>query len=137
MRAFQDEDRLQIHIRRRGSDLGTQLHEGLHLFSNDKWKRRMNYNANEGVTEYFTRKLGPEVEVERDDNSFLQQYTSATHLVAAADEQVVAAAYFEGNIAGLKQKIDARKPGGAGTWEKWLGFLEASDFKAANALLKS
>jgi hypothetical protein len=137
VRAFQDEDRLEIHIRKRGSDLGTQLHEALHLFADDKWKRRMSYNANEGVTEYFTRKLGPEVEVERDDNSFLQQYTSATHLVTAADEQVVAGAYFRGDVAALKQKIDGRKPDGAGTWEKWLGFLEVSDFKAANALLKA
>lgn len=136
VRAFQDEDRGEIHIRKERSDLGTQLHEGLHLFSDDKWKRRMGYNANEGVTEFFTRKLGPEVEVERDDSSFLQQYTSATHLVAAADEQTVAAAYFHGNIAGLKQKVDGRKPGGEGTWERWLGFLDADNFKGANALLK-
>jgi hypothetical protein len=136
VRAFQDEDRGEIHIRKERSDLGTQLHEGLHLFSDDRWKRRMSYNANEGVTEYFTRKLGPEVGVERDDSSFLQQYTSATHLVAAADDQTVAGAYFRGDIAALKRKIDGRKPDGDGTWEKWLGFLEASDFKGANALLK-
>ena len=97
----------------------------------------MGYNANEGVTEYFTRKLGPEVQVERDDSSFLQQYTSATHLVAAAGgDQAVASAYFEGNVAALKQKIDGRKPDGEGTWENWLRFLDASDFKAANALMK-
>jgi hypothetical protein len=136
VRAFQDEDRGEIHIRKEGTDLGTQLHEGLHLFCDDRWKRHMNYAANEGVTEYFTRKLGPEVGVERDDSSFLREYTSATHLVAAADDQTVAAAYFQGDIAGLKQKIDGRKPDGAGTWQKWLGFLEANDFKGANALLK-
>ena len=137
VRAFQDEDRGEIHIRREGTDLGTQLHEGMHHFSHDRWKRRMGYNANEGVTEYFTRKLGPEVQVERDDSSFLQQYTSATHLVAAAGgDQAVASAYFEGNVAALKQKIDGRKPDGEGTWENWLRFLDASDFKAANALMK-
>jgi len=137
LRAFQDEDRGEIHIRKARADLGTQLHEGLHLFAHDSWKRRvaMNYAANEGVTEWFTRKIGPEVEVERDDNSFLREYTSATHLVAAADESVVASAYFEGDIAGLKRKIDGRRPNGAGTWERWLGFLRDEDFKSANKLL--
>jgi hypothetical protein len=133
LRAFQDEDRGTIHIRKERADLGTQLHEGLHLFSDDRWKRRMNYNANEGVTEYFTRKLGPEVNVERDDSFFLQQYTSATHLVAAAGEDAVAAAYFSGDMAGLKTKLDGR---GDGTWGKWLGFMEASNFKAANKLMQ-
>jgi hypothetical protein len=133
VRAFQDEDRGEVHIRKERADLGTQLHEGLHLFSDDRWRKRMGYNVNEGVTEYFTRKLGPEVQVERDDSSFLRQYTSASHLVTAATEPVVAAAYFNGEIAALKTAVDAR---GKGTWEKWLGFLDANDFKHANALLK-
>jgi len=33
VRAFQDEDRGEVHIRKERADLGTQLHEGLHLFS--------------------------------------------------------------------------------------------------------
>ena len=136
-RAFQDEERGEIHIRRERSDLGTQLHEGLHLFCDDGWRKRMGYNANEGVTEYFTRKLGPEVQVERDDSSFLREFISASHLVATAGEQTVAGAYFEGNIAGLKTKVDASKLDGKGTWERWLGFLDANDFKAANALMRS
>jgi hypothetical protein len=133
VRAFQDEDRGEVHIRKERADLGTQLHEGLHLFSDDRWRKRMGYNVNEGVTEYFTRKLGPEVQVERDDSSFLRQYTSASHLVTAATEPVVAAAYFDGAIAALKTAVDAR---GKGTWDKWIGFLDANDFKHANALLK-
>jgi hypothetical protein len=133
VRAFQDEDRGEVHIRKERSDLGTQLHEGLHLFSADRWRKRMGYNVNEGVTEYFTRKLGPEVQVVRDDSSFLRQFTSATHLVTAAGEPVVAAAYFDGDVAGLKTAVDDKK--GAGTWAKWLDRLDANDFKGANALL--
>jgi hypothetical protein len=133
VRAFQDEDRGAVHIRRERADLGTQIHEGLHLFCSDKWKHPMGYSANEGVTEYFTRKIGPEVGVERDDSSFLREFTSATHLVEAAGEPAVAGAYFEGDLAGLEVKVDTR---GAGTWKRWLGHLEAGDFKAANALLK-
>ena len=74
----------------------------------------MGYNVNEGVTEYFTRKLGPEVQVVRDDSSFLRQYTSTTHLVTAATEPVVAAAYFDGDIAALEAAMRAsrrRAPG--------------------------
>jgi hypothetical protein len=133
VRAFQDEDRGEVHIRKERSDLGTQLHEGLHLFSHNRWSKRMGYNVNEGVTEYFTRKIGPEVQVVRDDSSFLRQYTSVTHLVTAVTEPVVSAAYFEGDIAGLKTAVDAAK--GGGTWAKWLDFLDANNFKGANALL--
>lgn len=139
LRAFQDEDRSEIHIRKARADLGTQLHEALHLFASDGWKKRMamNYAANEGVTEWFTRKLGPEVDVERDDGSFLREYTSATHLVAAADESVVASAYFEGDVASLKRKIDGRRADAAGTFDRWLGLLQDNDFKGANRLLTS
>jgi hypothetical protein len=95
----------------------------------------MNYAVNEGVTEYFTRKVGPEVEVQRDDSSFLREYTSATHLVTVATESVVAAAYFEGDLDNLKKAVDGAK--GAGTWGKWTGHLEVNEFKAANKLLTS
>jgi hypothetical protein len=135
VRAFQDEDRGNVHILKARSDLGTQLHEGLHLHAADKWKSEMasNYSVNEGVTEFFTRKIGPEVGVERDDNSYLREFTSATHLVGAATQEIVAAAYFEGDIAALQQKIESR---GAGTWRQWLRHLEGGNFKAANALLQ-
>jgi hypothetical protein len=137
VRAFQDETRGKIHINKERSNLGTQLHEALHFFSSDKWKTRMGYVANEGVTEYFTRVMGPEVGVERDINSFLQEFTSATHLVEACGEPTLAAAYFDGDLSALEQRIDARKPDGKGTWRQWLRLLEARDFEGANALLKT
>ncbi len=135
LRAFQDEDRGAIHIRKLRADLRTQLHEGLHLFSADRWKDRMGmaYNTNEGFTQYFTRKLGDELGLEADEGSFLKQYTSVTHLVEAVGEAPVAAAYFEGDVAGLKAAADARKPG---AWKQWLDLLDAGDFKGANALMR-
>jgi hypothetical protein len=116
------------------ADLRTQLHEGLHLFCDEGWKDRMgmDYNVNEGFTQYFTRKLGDELGLEADDGSFLRQYTSVTHLVTAVGEGAVTAAYFHGDVAGLKAKVDARKPG---TWKEWLGVLGAGDFKGANKLM--
>jgi hypothetical protein len=134
LRAFQDEDRGAIHVRKVRADLRTQLHEALHLFSADRWKDRMAlaYNVNEGFTQYFTRKLGDELGLEADEGSFLKQYTSVTHLVEAVGEAPVTAAYFEGDIAGLKAKADARK---AGSWKQWLDLLDASDFKGANKLM--
>jgi hypothetical protein len=77
------------------------------------------------------------VEVERDDSSFLPQFTSAGLLVAAAGEPAVAAAYFGGDLAGLQQAVDGRTKDGKGTWKRWLDHLEAGDFKAANTLLRS
>jgi hypothetical protein len=135
VRAFQDEDKGVIHIRKERADLGTQIHEAMHAHSDDRWRGKMNYAVNEGVTEYFTRKVGPEVEVHRDDSSFLREYTSATHLVTIATEPVVAAAYFDGDLASLKNAVDGAK--GAGTWSKWTGFLDGNEFKSANKLLTS
>ena len=134
VRAFQDEDGGEVHIHRERADLGTQLHEGLHLFCDDKWRSRMDYNVNEGVTEFFTRKLGADVGVVRGDESFLREYTSVTHLVAAVGEEAVAAAYFRGEIAALKLKVDGR--GGKGTWDEWLAQLNGGSFKGANAIMK-
>jgi hypothetical protein len=135
LRAFQDEDKGAIHVRKVRADLRTQLHEALHLFSHDGWKDRMGlaYNVNEGFTQYFTRKLGEELGLDADEGSFLKQYTSVTHLVEAVGESPLTAAYFEGDVAGLKAKADARK---AGTWKQWLDMLDASDFKGANALMR-
>jgi hypothetical protein len=135
LRAFQDEDRGTVHIRKLRADLRTQVHEGLHLFSSERWKDRMalNYNVNEGFTQYFTRKLGDELGLEADDGSFLRQYTSVTHLVAAVGEDAVAAAYFEGDLTGLRDKVDAKA---AGRWKQWLDVLGAGDFKGANHLMQ-
>ena len=135
LRAFQDEDKGAIHVRKVRADLRTQLHEALHLFSSDRWKDRMAlaYNTNEGFTQYFTRKLGDELGVDADEGSFLKQYTSVTHLVEAVGEAPVVTAYFEGDIAGVKAAADARK---AGTWKQWLDLLDANDFKGANALMR-
>ena len=134
LRAFQDEDKGAIHVRKVRADLRTQLHEALHLFSHDGWKDRMGlaYNVNEGFTQYFTRKLGDELGLEADEGSFLKQYTSVTHLVGAVGEGPVTAAYFEGDVAGLKSAADGRKPG---AWKHWLDMLGDSDFKGANALM--
>jgi hypothetical protein len=135
VRAFQDEDRRSVHILKSRSDLGTQLHEGLHLHSDDGWKKHTDYHVNEGVTEYFTRQIGPEVGVERDINSFLREFTSAEHLVKAVGKEAVAAAYFEGDLAALEQKVDSLKPDGKGTWRKWRAHVEAEEYKLANALI--
>jgi hypothetical protein len=91
------------------------------------------YNVNEGFTQYFTRKLGDELGLEADEGSFLKQYTSVAHLVGAVGEGPVTAAYFEGDVAGLKAAADGRK---AGSWKHWLDMLGDSDFKGANALMR-
>lgn len=132
VRAFQDEDKGVIHIRKARADLRTQLHEALHLFCHAGWKdgMHMSYRINEGVTQYFTRKLGDELGLEPNDGSFLREYTSITHLVNRVGEAAVTAAYFEGDVAGLQSSV------GAGLWRNWLDALEAMDFKGANKLMK-
>ena len=77
----------------------------------------------------------PEEWTDAQATSFLREYTSATHLVKVATEPIVAAAYFEGDLAGLENGVDGAR--GKGTWSQWVGFLEQNNFKGANKLLTS
>ncbi|MDP9294058.1 MAG: hypothetical protein M3O90_06500 [Actinomycetota bacterium] len=54
-------------------------------------------------------------------------------LVGASNENLLADAYFKGKLAELEAAVDKSK--GAGTFGKWIAFMEASKYAAADALL--
>jgi hypothetical protein len=124
-------DKGEIHLHQSRGEPGTAIHESMHLFST-AYTAKMGYNANEGTTEYFTKKLCAELGVAR-GTFYPSQLASAQKLVTTAGEDVVAAAYFQDKLAELESAVDAKK--GAGTFGKWLVAMKTSKYADADALL--
>ncbi len=124
-------DKGEIHLHESRGEAGTAIHESMHLFS-EPYTKKMGYNANEGTTEYFTRKLCAELKIAR-GTFYPSQLASVQKLVTTAGEDVVAAAYFQDKLAELETAVDNKKE--AGTFGKWLVAMKASKYTDADALL--
>jgi hypothetical protein len=84
------------------------------------------------VREFFTKKLCAEIKLAR-GSFYPSQHTSVLKLVGAANETLLADAYFKGKLAELEAAVDKAKA--AGTFGKWLAFMKASKYTEADALL--
>ena len=127
--AFRDGSEIHVH-ESRGTP-STTVHESLHLFA-DAYRDKMDYNANEGTTEYFTKKLCAEIKLPRGSH-YAKQLAPVEKLIRTVGEDVVAAAYFQDKLAELETALDTKKE--AGTFAKWLAAMKASKFADADALL--
>lgn len=124
-------DGTEIHLHENRGEPGTAIHESMHLFSN-AYTVKMGYNANEGTTEYFTRKLCAELSITR-GTFYPSQLASVTKMLTLVGEDVVAAAYFQDKLTELETALDAKKT--AGTFAKWVTAMKASKYSDADALL--
>ena len=124
-------DKGEIHVHENRGEPGTTIHESMHLFSG-AYTKKMGYNANEGTTEYFTRKLCAEIKLAR-GTFYATQLASVEKMIALVGEDVVAAAYFQDKLAELETAFDAKKE--AGAFGKWLVAMKASKYADADALL--
>jgi hypothetical protein len=142
-------DGRQIHVNERRGEPATTVHESMHLFSHDDWLPAVGFNANEGATEYFTKKLCAENKMTR-GNFYPKQHSSVKKLIEKVGEGVVADAFFNGDLATLKKRVDGARnfgeailkafgskkiKGRAGTWDAWLAKMEAAKYDEADALL--
>jgi hypothetical protein len=125
-------DGTEIHLHENRGEPGTAIHESMHLFSN-AYTVKMGYNANEGTTEFFTRKLCAELSIAR-GTFYPSQLASATKMITLVGEDVVAAAYFQDKLTELESALDAKKT--AGTFAKWVTAMKASKYSDADDALK-
>jgi hypothetical protein len=128
--AFRDGSEIHVHEAR--GEAATTVHESIHLFSEDSFKAKVGYNANEGTTEFFTKKLCAEIKLTR-GAFYSSEHTSVLKLVGASNENLLADAYFKGKLAELEAAVDKAK--GAGTFGKWVAFMTARKYADADALL--
>jgi hypothetical protein len=142
-------DGTQIHVNERRGEPATTVHESMHLFSADEWLPAVGFNANEGATEYFTKKLCAENKITR-GNFYAKQHKSVKKLADLVGETVLADAFFNGDLAKLKKRVDGARDffesvrktfgdksiaGRAGTWDAWLANMKAAKYDDADKLL--
>jgi hypothetical protein len=122
----------QIYINQETAEAGTVIHESIHLFQEVSYASRVDIDANEGTTEYFTRLICAEHQIRR-RQKYPRQYECIKKLVSVCGEDKLAAAYFRGNILALEMAVDASK--GDGTFQMWTEFMDSREFSKANRLL--
>jgi hypothetical protein len=124
----------EIHVHEERGEAATTVHESMHLFAHDTWLPKAGFNANEGTTEYFTKKLCAEISLPR-GGYYPDQYAAVKKLVDYVGESYVADAFFGGKLDELEAAVD-KKAGesGAGTFSKWLGYMKTSKYAEAKAL---
>lgn len=125
-------DGTEIHVHQDRGEAATTIHESIHLFSDDAFKTNLGFNANEGATELWTKKLCAEQKITR-GNFYPNEHKSVKKLADKVGEDVLAAAYFQGKVAELEAAIDAKTA--AGTAAKWKAAIKTGKYADADALL--
>jgi hypothetical protein len=110
----------------------TVLHEGMHFYSNLNWKNTTGFNANEGVTEYFTRQVVAKEKLPARTN-YEDQFKEIEALVGVVGDDKMRAAYFNGDVEGVKKALDAAA--GAGAFDRWVAAMKDSKWSDARKAL--
>ena len=124
-------DGTEIHIHQDRGEAGTAIHESMHLYSDDGYRNRVGSNANEGTTEFFTRMVCEEQEITR-GAFYTRQRRSVETLVEATSDELLAGAYFQGNIDALESSVDSAA--GENGFTNWITFMKAGRYSDADAL---
>lgn len=153
---FADVDKGEIYLHRKDADMMdvlrngrstpipvppgatpvTIVHETVHLYQSRAWNSGVGHWANEGTTEYFTRRVlskqeNPEVEggegvFQRD--SYEEEYGAVKCLVNEANDELLADAYFLGQIQPLRKEVGEKK------FDDWAAHMTAKNYAAAYAV---
>jgi hypothetical protein len=144
-------DGREIHVHEERGEPATTVHESMHLFSHAGWT--LGFNANEGATEYFTKKLCAELGLKRGD-FYADQHRAVKSLVEYVGETFVAEAFFNGKLDALEKEFDKKagesvstsvsnffgsitgseKKTGAGEFKKWVAYMEAGSYFLARMM---
>ena len=132
-----DKERVWIH-KDRGNP-ATMVHEGCHKWAADTIRGALSWDLNEGITEYFTRKVAaaqtPNLAPGR--SNYQPQWTVVSQLVTFAGETAVASAYFDGSNSTLKNAYKSARGGSdpGADWDAFLTAMKANNWANATALL--
>lgn len=117
----------RVWIEQNSGNAGTMLHEGMHKYSHDDYLSTLGFNMNEGTTEYFTRIICKDLSIDR--GNYETQYKLIDTLATkVTTRDVVAAAYFDGAIDGLKSAFIAYRKSKKGFFGRL--FTGASQYEA-------
>jgi hypothetical protein len=121
----------RVFINKDRGNAGTAIHEGVHFWGSPA--RPINtasHELNEGVTEYFARKVCSALDPPIARTVYAEQFAIATKMVGVVGEEVVASAFFDGNLGALKAAFlkDDR-------WDNFCTSVEGGHWAAAEVLL--
>ena len=128
----------RVWIERNSGNAGTLIHEGMHKYSDGAVLNDLGFDVNEGVTEYFTRIICKDLSIDR--GNYEAQFKLIELLATnVASKAIIAAAYFDGNITGLKLAFIAyRKTTKSDSdteannrWGYFISFFKNGDFASA------
>ena len=113
-----------VWVHEERGNAGTVIHEAVHLFSDTSFLSTLGKNVNEGATEYFARiAMGSKVAKTR--NNYGSEVTAIEVLIGKSSQELLAGAYFKGEIDALKTKIGATK------FNKWVTKMKAKKYAEA------
>ena len=120
------------------------IHEALHAYHTDDVSRQMSQPINEGMTEYFTELVLDDPTSLKDDADRIKDgiydgnLEFTRELVDLVGQDVVAGAYFDGDVDGLKDAYLDRTGRTEVDWEQMIGYAEYrnEDWDKARALLE-
>lgn len=148
---FYDRD---IAVNRSTLNLQTDIHEGLHshsyrdrekgIWGISKWnseKERWDGGIlDEGITDHFTYKTLEErgIQPHQSTDKYIQAREVADTIAKKYGEDVLAKAYFNGDIKGLEEAVDNDKKYGLGNgaFKEINSLLDKKDFEGANYILE-
>ncbi len=140
----------RVFIHKDRGNAGTMVHEACHKYSVRNLVR-ISQPLNEGVTEYFARKVceGAGIDIS-DRTNYQSNYECTAELVELVGEATVASAYFDGATDELREAfVQARnqsqgRSGGVlgnmesgAEWNVFVSRTRANDWQAASDLLAS
>lgn len=101
------------------------IHEYIHVISNGAVRKQSVY-LNEGMTQYFAEKVCSVLKISsnKSGDAYLDQTNLVEKIVRLVGEQVVAEAYFKGNVKALEEAIKNKKGYTGQDWGKeWRTFI--------------
>lgn len=128
------------------ANYGTPFHEALHNYESGEL-RSLSGQLEEGVTEYFTRYITNQLDdpttavdeaaaIATDRaNIYADNLAFATDLAGVVGEDIVAIAYFEGDVEGLKEAYLGASGRDEDDWNSMIEHVKDEDWAAAQLLL--
>lgn len=102
----------------------TIVHEGIHLYAQGSFRGQLGDDFDEGVTEYFARKVVTAMGVTRGDK-YKDQHDVAKVIISVLTDDATAVAYFSGNLDPIRgQYREARLKHDSEATDDWDAFRE-------------
>jgi hypothetical protein len=121
----------RVFVNKDRGNAGTAIHEACHMWGDPG--RPINgicHNLNEGITEYFARKICSSLTPPIARTVYAKEFNIANKLVRTIGEDVVGAAFFDGLVGAMSAAF------GAARWTNFITHVNAGDYARAETVLE-